>query len=417
MAPNDSAQTTGVTADEAGGTVVGRRKAARYVVPVAVAAVAAATIGLVPALADSGDPELPEITAQQLVEKIAASDQQQLSGMLKISTDLGIPSFGGLVDSFVPGGTGGGDTSGAAPEAKLTELASGTHTLRIAADGPDRQSLSVLDKGSEYSVVHNGADVWAYDSGSDEVYHQRAEGGSGDHHTAGKAVPGTPKEMAEKALAAVGDTTSVTVDGTARVAGRDAYQLLIKPKQSGSTIGSIRVAVDAEHGVPLKFTLAPSGGGKAVVDAGFTRVDFGKPDASAFSFTPPKGARVTEADELTADMHEKGSAFEKGPAFEKELAQLGGGPGAVNVIGEGWSAVAEIDGGGSAEGLTGDGAAGLPAEAQGFLGSFGDKVTGGFGTGTVFKTRLVNALLTEDGKVYVGAVTKDTLVKVAESAR
>ncbi len=224
-------------------------------------------------------------------------------------------------------------------------------------------------------------------------------------------MPGTPKEMAEKALAAVGDTTSVTVDGTARVAGRDAYQLLIKPKQSGSTVGSVRVAVDAENGLPLKFTLAPSGGGKAVVDAGFTHVDFAKPDASAFSFTPPKGAVVTEADELAEDANDQSAG-----AFHKDLAGLGD-LGSVNVIGEGWTSVAEIDAAGGAAGLTGADTTGVPTEALGLLGSFGDKVTGDFGTGTVFRTRLVNALLTDDGKVYVGAVTKDALVKAADTAR
>ncbi|GFM98746.1 hypothetical protein Sfulv_35570 [Streptomyces fulvorobeus] len=100
MAPNDSAETTGGTT----GTVVGRRRAARYIVPVAVAGVAAATIGLVPALADSGDPELPKISAQELIEKIAASDQQQLSGTMKVTADLGLPSLGGLAGSFAPGG-------------------------------------------------------------------------------------------------------------------------------------------------------------------------------------------------------------------------------------------------------------------------------------------------------------------------
>ncbi|MFJ9057500.1 outer membrane lipoprotein carrier protein LolA [Streptomyces sp. NPDC102409] len=408
MAPNDSAETNG----EATGTVVGRRKAARYIVPFAVAGVAAATIGLVPALADSGDPDLPDITAQELIEKIAASDEEQLSGTVKVSTDLGIPALGGLAGSFAPGSGSGG--SSASPDAKLMELASGTHTLRVAADGPDKQRLSILGEGSEYSLVHHGDDVWGYDSESNEVYHadsgERA-GGKAEEHKAPKGVPATPKELAEEALAAADDTTSVTVDGTAQVAGRDAYKLLIKPKQSGSTIGSVTVAVDASTGVPLKFTLAPSSGGKAVVDAGFTQVDFAKPAASSFSFTPPKGAKVTEADELKAGAEEKGAA-EKA---RKDLGALEGFQG-LNVIGEGWNAVAEIEVPGGA-GLPAQGSGDVPAQAQQFLDALGDKVTGDFGSGTVFKTRLVNALLTDDGKVYVGAVTKDALVKAADTAR
>ncbi|MFE9725600.1 outer membrane lipoprotein carrier protein LolA [Streptomyces sp. NPDC005794] len=413
MAPNDSAQTNG----EATGTVVGRRKAARYIVPFAVAGVAAATIGLVPALADSGDPELPGITAQELIEKIAASDEEQLSGTLKVSTDLGIPSLGGLTDSFAPGAGSGSDSgeSSASPDTKLMELTSGTHTLRVAVDGLDKQRLSILGEGSEYSLVHNAGEVWGYDSESNEVYHAQSDGneragGKAKEHKAPEGVPATPKEFAEEALAAAGDTTSVTVDGTAQVAGRDAYQLVIKPKQSGSTIGSVTVAVDAATGVPLKFTLAPSDGGKAAVDAGFTQVDFAKPAASSFSFTPPKGAKVTEADELKSDAEKKGTA-EKA---QEDLSALEGFKG-LDVIGEGWNAVARIELPGGA-GLPAQGSGDAPPQAQQFLDALGDKVTGDFGSGTVFKTRLVNALMTDDGKVYVGAVTEDALVKAAGAA-
>lgn len=408
MAPNDSAETTG----ESTGTVAGRRKTARYIVPVAVAGVAAATIGLVPALANTGDPDLPKISAQELIERIASSDEEQLSGTLKISTDLGLP-LDGLAGSLVPGGDDE-DAGAAAPQDKLMELTSGTHTLRVAADGPDRQRLSILQNASEYSVIHNEGEVWAYDSRSGEVYHAEApEGGDGAEETpkAPKGMAATPKEFAEQALAAVGDTTSVTVDGTAQVAGRDAYQLVIKPKQSGSTIGSVRIAVDAENGVPLKFTLSAASGGKAVVDAGFTKVDFSAPDASSFDFTPPEGAEVTEADELETGKDGHGAAQK---ALPGQLAALDGFDG-VNVIGEGWTSIAAIDIPGG-KGLPTPGPDGVPAEAQGFLDALGDKVTGKFGSGTVFKTRLVNALVTDDGKVYVGAVTKDELVRAADGA-
>ncbi|MFD5986678.1 outer membrane lipoprotein carrier protein LolA [Streptomyces cyaneofuscatus] len=417
MAPNDSAETIG----EATGTVVGRRKAARYIVPVAVAGVAAATIGLVPALANAGDPDLPKISAQELIEKIAASDEEQLSGTFKISTDLGLP-LDGLAGSFLPGADGEGKDGAAAPQDKLMELTSGTHTLRVAVDGPEKQRLSILGKASEYSVVHNKGEVWAYDSTSDEVYHAEAPEGAGaekEAPSASKGVPATPKDFAEQALAAVGDTTSVTVDGTAQVAGRDAYQLVIKPKQEGSTVGSIRIAVDAENGVPLKFTLAAASGGKAVVDAGFTKVDFAKPAASSFDFTPPKGAKVTEADELETGKDEHGAPQKALPEqFSGQIPGLEGleGSEGVNVIGKGWTSIAaiEIPGG---KGLPTSGSGDVPAEAQGFLDALGDKVTGKFGSGTVFKTRLVNALLTDDGKVYVGAVTKDALVRAADGAK
>lgn len=417
MAPNDSAGTNGTAAPGTTGAVAGRRKAVRYIVPVAVAGVAAATIGLVPALASSGDPDLPKITAQELIEKIAASDTQQLSGTVKISTDLGIPSLGGLAGSFIPDGAGDKGSASADPQTKLTELASGTHTLRVAADGPDKQRVSILDNASEYSLIHNGDQVWAYDSKSNAVYHAkdkagRDKAGRGEEKAAPEGVPTTPKALAEQALKAADGTTSVTVGGTAQVAGRDAYRLVIKPEQSGSTIGSITVAVDAENGTPLKFTLQPSSGGKAAIDAGFTSVDFKKPDASSFSFTPPKGAKVTEADE--AEGHAKDGAGKAAERAKGDLSAFEGMNG-LNVIGKGWSSIAEIKSPGGAA-LPSKESDDLPAEAQGFLDSVGDKVTGKFGSGTVFKTRLVNALMTDDGRVYVGAVTKDALVDAANKA-
>ncbi|MFF7444268.1 outer membrane lipoprotein carrier protein LolA [Streptomyces sp. NPDC008122] len=394
------------------------RKASRFIVPVAVAGVAAATIGLVPALAASGDPDLPEITAQQLIEKIAASDTQTLSGTFKISTDLGLPALGGLASGL--GGTDGGSSS-ADPSEKLTELVSGSHTLRVAADGPERQRLTLLDGSDEYSLIHNGDDVWGYDSKSNQAFHEKgASSGAPGASEKEQKLPGTPKQLADEVLKAAGDTTSITVDGTAKVAGRDAYQLVIKPKQSGSTVESVKIAVDAANGTPLKFTLSSVEGGKPVVDAGFTKVDFGKPAASEFTFTAPKGAKVTEGG---AEKFGKGEevpapgdlpkGFEEGipglgDVFGKDLGK-GGGP---EVIGEGWTTIAKLDTGAPAP-KTDE----APKEVQGFLDSFGDKVSGKFGSGTVFKTKLVNALLTDDGKVYVGAVTKDALVQAANSGK
>ncbi|KOX21042.1 MULTISPECIES: LolA family protein [unclassified Streptomyces] len=399
------------TPSEARGEARGetRRKASRYVVPAAVAGVAAATIGLVPALAASGDPDLPEITAQQLVEKIAGSETQTLSGTFKVSTDLGLPALGGLASGL--GGLGGGASSTADPAQKLTELASGTHTLRLAADGPERQKLTLLDGSDEYSLIHNGDDVWAYDSKSNEVFHEK--GASQGPEPEEKELPATPKELADEVLKAAGDTTSITVDGTAKVAGRDAYQLLIKPKQAGSTVASVKIAVDAANGTPLKFTLSSVEGGKPVVDAGFTKVDFARPDASVFAFEAPKGAKVTEGAEEARKSEKLPENFEKdfGKGFEKDFGKgfedFGKG---LNVIGEGWTTIAKLDTGAPAPKTDG-----APKEIQGFLDSFGDEVTGKFGSGTVFKTKLVNALLTDDGKVYVGAVTKDALVNAANA--
>lgn len=397
-----------------------RRKAARYAVPVAVAAVAAATIGLVPAFAGSGSPDLPKISAQDLIAKMAKSDVQQLSGTVKVSTDLGLPSLpGGAGGAGTFGGQKGGDGGSAEPQSKLMELASGTHTLRVASDGPEKQRVSIIDKAAEYSLVHNGDEVWGYDSGSNTAFHHTAPaaGAHGKRPAPEEVPPGlknaTPQDLAKRALQAAGDTTSVTVDGTAKVAGRDAYQLLIKPKQSASTVGSIRVAVDAEKGVPLKFTLTPKSGGAAAIDVGYTSVDFAKPAASTFSFTPPKGAKVVDGGAADAKAHRPHG---KDGVAPKDMKAATGDMGGLNVLGKGWTSIATVKGesSGLPSGKDKSKGAGGPAA---FLDSIGDSVHGSFGSGKVFSTRLVNALVTDNGTLYVGAVDKQALIDAANAAK
>ncbi|MFI1313681.1 outer membrane lipoprotein carrier protein LolA [Streptomyces albidoflavus] len=424
MAPNDSATSTPAPdAKRRPG-----RLAARYGVPVAVIGVAAATIGLVPALAAGGDPDLPEVTAQELVEKIAASETDQFSGTVKVSVDLGLPSFAGLdlgelAGSLGAEGKGGKGGATATPEEKLTSLASGTHTLRVATDGPDRQKLTFVDGADEYSLIRAGDQAWAYDSSTGEALHTEDAAPKGDRPADDHVSDMSPKELATKALDAADETTRVTVDGTTTVAGRDAYRLALTPKDSGSTVKAVRIAVDAETGTPLKFTVAPSDGGKAIVDAGFSKIDFTRP--STGTFAPPKDAKITESKELAPgdaapgkDASGKGDAHSKAPKGAEEalnslpapLAGLASAEG-TEIHGKGWASVAELTFP-KGEGLP---AAGSGTDAPGGLSldSLGKKVKGDFGTGTLFSTRVVNALVTEDGRAFVGAVTPEKLVEVA----
>ncbi|RLU79502.1 DUF2092 domain-containing protein [Streptomyces griseocarneus] len=419
MARNEPTQAV----EETLGTDTGspaRRKAVRYAVPVAIAGVAAATIGLVPALAKSGDPDLPKITAEDLIAKVAQSDVQQVSGTVKVTTDLGLPtlpggaSLGSLGEGMAKGGKegakGGSPDATTSPQAKLAELASGSHTLRVAADGPDKQRLSIVEQAAEYSVVRNGDQEWAYDSATNTVHHSTAPRDAADakHGTGPREFKdASPQELAKKALAAADGTTSVTVDGTAKVAGRDAYQLVVKPKADESTIGAVRIAVDAKTGLPLKFTLTPKSGGKAVVDAAFTKVDFGKPAASTFDFTPPKGAKVTEDKSENRAPEGKGGSHQDGALTD--------GLSGANVIGKSWTSIAEFKAPAGTDRGSKGGSLGKNAGAAGsLLDSLGTKVSGSFGSGHVFSTRLVNVLVTDDGKVYAGAVTKEALVKAAK---
>ncbi|MCX5211188.1 DUF2092 domain-containing protein [Kitasatospora sp. NBC_00240] len=395
----------------------GRRTAVRILVPVVVAGTVAAGIGLVPALADGRSPELPALTAEQLVAKALGTETQTMSGTVRISADLGAPAqLLGAVGGLDTGGQGGGaqgfDPSAPAPESKLVGLLGGEHTLRVAVDGPDHQRVGLIEQLAGYELVRSGDQVWAWDSASNEAVHLALP--QGDGHRAPTpglpaGVPVTPQEAARQFLALGAGTTSVTVDGTATVADRKAYQLSVKPTQSGSTLGEVRIAVDAGTGVPLAVVVKATGGA-TVFDAHFSDVSFAKPDAKTFEFSLPKGAKVVEqkAGEPKAGGQPGAGAADAGRGAEEARAAKD----SLNVIGEGWTTVVSLK-------LP---AGEIPAEAAGRHGSevagqsvqslaraLGKPVKGG----SLISTKVLNALVTDDGRVFAGAVTLPVLQSAA----
>lgn len=393
------------------------RTLVRTAVPVVVAAVAIGGLSLVPALASDTAPTLPKISAADLITKVQQANTQAMSGTVKISTDLGLPTLPSL--------------GGASPLGVLT----GDHTLRVAVDGPQRQRVALLGSLSEQDLIHNGTSAWAYDSAARTADHWTIPAGQRPE-AHGPALdpshlPNTPQEFANQALAQVQRYTVVAVDGTAKVAGRSVYTLKLTPKQSGSLIREVDFGVDSATGVPLRVTVLPSDGGHAAVDVRFTDVSFSTPSASTFAFTPPAGTKVTE--------HKAGDNA-GGTAGDKPRPMGGAALGAQGtsqgrVIGEGWTSVIEAANvpafGSAAPGTPLDKAdpqhaqvqgrviKGGPHSADAMLGELlatGKSVSGSWGKGQLFSTRLVNVLLTDDGRVFAGAVTQDVLTKAAQTA-
>ncbi|SOB82445.1 LolA family protein [Streptomyces sp. 1331.2] len=391
-----------------------RRVLMRAGVPLAVGAVIAAGVGLVPALAADSAPDLPSLTAEQVVAKALGSQAQALSGTVSISTDLGLPTqllsgVGGITSAAGQGGQSAG--SSADPQTKLLGLLGGDRTLRVAVDGPERQRVDVMENMAGYTVVRNGDQSWAWDSSTNSAVHlsgaaaQLARKHADQHPGAPLTeLPTTPQEAARQFLAASAGTTSVTVAGTASVAGQKAYQLSVKPTQSGSTVAEVRIAVAADNGVPLAVAVK-STDGSTVLDVRFTDVSFAEPAAKTFDFTVPKGAKVTE--KKAEDAIKEGTAA----GSEAKAHGNGSGNGDANVIGEGWTTVVSTRLPGSVEAPKGDGKHGGRGSVnpQGLIKSLGKPVDGG----TLIGTKVVNVLLTDDGRVFAGAVTLPVLQHAA----
>ncbi|WP_052432632.1 LolA family protein [Streptacidiphilus carbonis] len=376
------------------------RSRRRVLIPAAIAVVAVAGVAAVPALAASSD--LPSVTAQQLLTKMLSSRTQTFSGTVQAKVDLGIPS---QIASAIPSAVAGsGGSTGQASQAQLAEkqlvalVSGGTHSFQVAADGQERQLVSSTDSGSAFTLVHNGSSAWAYDAQGKSATHVTGLGSGAAATQESKGLT-DPQQAATQALAALGPSTTVSVAGTSKVAGHAVYELSVKPKGSGSTIGEVRIAVDADNGLPLQVRVNPSDGSDSILNIGFSKVSFATPAAGTFAFTPPSGTKVVQQSGGAGSSEAKGSKVVPGKSGADDHN--------VNTIGTGWSTIYRFDataGGSAASGKSG------ASDRMGAIKSFGKQVPGG----TLISTKLVNVLVTDKGTVYAGAVTPALLEQAAK---
>lgn len=384
-----------------------RRGPVRAIVPLAVVAVIAGGAALAPSLA-SASPSLPTVSAQQLLSKVASSKVDAFSGTVNLTTNLGLPQLPDLAGSANP-----------------FSLLSGSHTLQVAANGPEQQRVALLDQLSEYDFVHNGTKFWTYDSEKNSVEYGTASGDAKSNagqekkyaQKAGE-VPTTPQAAARQLLAAISPSTAVSVGSPRTVAGRSAYVLALTPKQRGSLIGQAEISVDAATGTPLGVALYPTGSAAPFFDLSFTSVSLSAPAASRFDFTPPKGATVTPFGQGTDGLGEK-DANGQDPAPEVlgddwlsvlELHHVDLGELTKAVSGAGRQAVK--DGTSTSPNSDGGSAQLLSGGVSGYLNTLlggGKAVSGAFGSGRLYTTNIVSVLVTQDGRVFLGAVTPKVL--------
>lgn len=350
------------------------RRQLRWLAPVLVGGVVAAGVA-VPRLAgatDAGDP-LPARSAAQLLSDVSTAHVDGLSGTVVTTTRLGLPQLPTT-------STGGSAVS-------LKTLLAGSTTARVWQSGTDRLRLAVDAPFAEYDVVRNGTSLWTYDSASTGVDHVALPAESGTAQPTPDQASLTPQQLADQVLAAVSPTTDVAVGRTSVVAGRRAYELVLDPKDPGTLVQTVRIAVDGQTRLPLRVQVYGTSQSLPAVEVGFTSVRFTSPDASVFSFTPPAGSTVTEK-ALPAKRAE-GST---------EPAAPGAGPA---VVGTGWTTVVEQ------AGVT------VPASAQGMLDQVARPVPGG----RVVTSALVTLMLTDDGRLLAGAVPAARLEQLAAQPR
>src|ERR1700759_2563090 len=335
-------------------------------------------------------PSLPAKTPAQLLAALAAKPAPPpLTGTVVETSSLGLPSLPGTSS---PG--------------SLASLLTGSHTIRIWYSDPRHFRVAVPQSMSESDIIRNGGNAWVWESSQNTVTHLVIPAdASKQAEKQASTPPLTPQQAANEVLAAVGPTTTVRVDSNVDVAGQAAYQLVLAPKSSSSLVGQIRIAIDGSRDVPLRVQVFAKGAKSPAAQIGFTSVSFVKPAAANFAFTPPAGATVKTqqlGDERPAGKHARPS-------------------GDASTIGSGWLAVGNLPG--SALTDTTKAIGQRPSSGSGLSGDTGavvnaliksaTPVSGSWGSGRLIKTSLISVLITNNGRVLVGAVTPQVLYSAA----
>jgi outer membrane lipoprotein-sorting protein len=340
---------------------------------------AAGVVGLVllatPAGAGEAPPALPTISAESLVQSVLNTQVPAFAGAVEVQNHLGLPIPG------IPASQGNGKAA------------------EVWADGTGKARLALPGRQSETTIVDDGATVWVWDSENRSVTKVPHQKNAGEKPMEGMFAD--PAKAAAELVTAMQQDSTVTVDGTARVADRPVYQLVLTPKPSEKTLlREIRVSVDAELRIPMSVEVLANGQADPAVKIGFTDFTHAAQDPKLFTFTPPAGATVSEK-KVEDSFH--------GQHLEDWLAKAD-----LKTVGRGWDIVA-----------TGR----IPAEVMNksgdesgqnlisLLGTFGKEVHGDFGTGYVISASVGTALITEDGKVAVGAVPQQVVVDAIKTVK
>jgi outer membrane lipoprotein-sorting protein len=394
---------------------------ARWAVPAGAVAVAGGVLAASVIPAAQAAPLLPSRTPAQLLAALARkTSAPPLTGTVVETASLGLPALPSTGDP-----------------ASLPSLLTGSHTIKVWYSDPAHYRLAVPQSMSESDVIRNGASAWLWDSSTNTVTHVALPAGAPAPSL--PSAPLTPQQAAHQVLARIGPTTAVSVDSNVTVAGEAAYQLVLAPKNSGSLVGQVRIAIDAQHNVPLRVQVFAKKATSPAIQVGFSSVSFTRPAAANFAFTPPAGAKVTQ--ESPRSISKTSSS---GQASRSENSTNG-----ISVIGQGWLAVAALPqsslpsltgtappggSGGSglgpfrsssqsaAPGSSGPGGSGIPAvggDTGAIVGAVlqsATRVSGPWGSGRLLRTSLLSVLITSHGRILIGAVTPGVLYQAATQA-
>jgi outer membrane lipoprotein-sorting protein len=163
-------------------------------------------------------------------------------------------------------------------------MSTADHALRIELQG---------ENGDAQVLVKNGA-FSIYDPMSNTVYKGTLPTGSSKSSQSDKAGTGAIPTVAQiqSELTKVMQHVDIAGPFGRNVAGQPAYKVVLTPRHSGGLLGSVQLAWDAAHGVPLGISVYSTTSSTPVLELKATQISYGPVSAGTFNVTAPQGAKV-----------------------------------------------------------------------------------------------------------------------------
>jgi hypothetical protein len=248
------------------------RRASTRQLLIAIVAVIVIAAGSAVAFAGGGGPKPPHRSLAVALHRAATAKPIQ-----------GVTARVQFTDHLIPSGSLGSSSP----------LITGA-TGRIWA-GHGKLRVELQSSAGDTEMGFDGAKVTVYDVSSDTAYvlrlPHRSHGAMSDHPH--RAVPSVARiRTALKKL-----TQHVDLSGAVPgdIAGQPSYSVRVSPRHSGGLLGSVQLAWDATHGVPLRIAVYSRDDSSPVLSLVVTDISFGTVSASDLAVPLAPGTKVVKA--------------------------------------------------------------------------------------------------------------------------
>jgi outer membrane lipoprotein-sorting protein len=214
------------------------------------------------------------ISATQLLTRINASGTVGYSGYAESTGYLSLPvtgQFGSVADLF------GGRTD-----------------LRVWWRSATDNRVDAVNPGGEADVHTESDGTWTWNYESNTAMWTRALSTPVRLPVNSDVLP---TELARRLTSQALPQEVSRLDG-ARIAGRTAAGLRIRPSQPESSIDHVDIWADPSNGLALRVRVYPRGSTTPAIETSFLDFSPGVPASSTTAFTPPPGAKLQQNDQL-----------------------------------------------------------------------------------------------------------------------